>query len=232
VTAQRQNDTFTAATIRLRIENTTAETIPPYSIVAIGQAANLTPGILTRDGDGVGKGAFTIKVRKPDATSVGSGSPSQFLISLDLPIPAGKTGFATPSLPAFVAVESGITDRATRVGPVAGQWTLGAVEGFYHVVDILTVAASKYALVQGAAGGGGGGGSLFRFELTANFSTGNTVAATIKTMGGSTVGTGISLTDPELIFFGLLTGSKGYCLLQSGVYYPIQAACNDEEGYL
>jgi hypothetical protein len=51
-------------------------------------------------------------------------------------------------------------------------------------------------------------------------------------MGGSTVGTGISLTDPELIFFGLLTGSKGYCLLQGGVYYPIQAACNDEEGYL
>jgi hypothetical protein len=51
-------------------------------------------------------------------------------------------------------------------------------------------------------------------------------------MGGSTVGTGISLTDPELIFFGLLTGSKGYCMLQSGVYYPIQAACNDEEGYL
>jgi hypothetical protein len=80
--------------------------------------------------------------------------------------------------------------------------------------------------------GSGGGANLFRFELTADFTTGTTVAATIKTMGGSTVGTGISLTDPELIFFGLLTGSKGYCLLQSGVYYPIQAACNDEEGYL
>jgi hypothetical protein len=79
---------------------------------------------------------------------------------------------------------------------------------------------------------GGGGGELYRFELTADFTTGTTVAATIKTMGGSTVGTGISLSDPELIFFGLLTGSKGYCLLQSGVYYPIQAACNDEEGYL
>jgi hypothetical protein len=80
--------------------------------------------------------------------------------------------------------------------------------------------------------GGGGGGQLFRFELTANFTTGTTVAATIKNMAGTTVGTGISLTDPEAIFLGLETGSKGYCLLQGGVYYAIQAACNDEEGYL
>jgi hypothetical protein len=86
--------------------------------------------------------------------------------------------------------------------------------------------------VQRLSFGSGGGANLFRFELTADFTTGTTVAATIKTMSGSTVGTGISLTDPELIFFGLLTGSKGYCMLQSGVYYPIQAACNDEEGYL
>ena len=80
--------------------------------------------------------------------------------------------------------------------------------------------------------GGGGGGELYRFELTANFSTGTTVAATIKTMGGSTVGTGISLTDPEAIFLGLPTGSKGYCVLQGGTYYAIQAACAAEEGYV
>jgi hypothetical protein len=79
---------------------------------------------------------------------------------------------------------------------------------------------------------GSGGASLFRFELTANFSTGTTVAATIKTMGGSTVGTGISLTDPEAIFFGLPSGSKGYCILQAGTYYAIQAACAAEEGYV
>jgi hypothetical protein len=95
-------------------------------------------------------------------------------------------------------------------------------------------------LIAGIGGGdrterlnfGGGGGQLFRFELTANFTTGTTVAATIKNMAGTTVGTGISLTDPEAIFLGLETGSKGYCLLQGGVYYAIQAACNDEEGYL
>jgi len=86
--------------------------------------------------------------------------------------------------------------------------------------------------VQRLSFGGGGGASLFRFELTANYSSGTTVNATIKTMGGSTVGTGISLTDPEAIFLGLPTGSKGYCILQAGTYYAIQAACAAEEGYV
>lgn len=81
--------------------------------------------------------------------------------------------------------------------------------------------------------GGGGGASLFRFELTEDFTTfGITVAATVKTMTGATVGTGIYIADPERIFFGLSSGAKGYCIEQAGTYYMIQAACDPEVGYL
>jgi hypothetical protein len=114
--------------------------------------------------------------------------------------------------------------------PIVNDWEVEAGDGPFVAIGEDDIGAD---CIRGfVAMGGGGGGELFRFELTANFSTGTTVAATIKTMGGSTVGTGISLTDPEAIFFGLPTGSKGYCVLQGGTYYAIQAACAAEEGYV
>lgn len=72
---------------------------------------------------------------------------------------------------------------------------------------------------------GVGGATLFRFELNAAFPSGTSVSATIKSMDGTTVNASINLQDPEAIFLGLADEAKGYCLLQGGVYYPIQAAC-------
>ena len=128
-----------------------------------------------------------------------------------------------------------LTDGATlssgdKCRPVVAEWYIELGGGLITIVGDDDIEPNTVRGVIGAAGGGGG--ELFRFELTANFSTGTTVAATIKTMGGSTVGTGISLTDPEAIFFGLPSGSKGYCILQAGTYYAIQAACAAEEGYV
>ena len=124
-----------------------------------------------------------------------------------------------------------LTDGASlasgdKCQPVVGEWHIEAGGDLITIVGDDDIEPDTVRGVIGASGGG----SLFRFELTANFSTGTTVAATVKTMGGSTVGTGISLTDPEAIFLGLPTGSKGYCVLQAGTYYAIQAACAAEEG--
>ena len=124
-----------------------------------------------------------------------------------------------------------LTDGASltsgdKCQPVAGEWHIEAGGDLITIVGDDDIEPDTVRGVIGASGGS----SLFRFELTANFSTGTTVAATVKTMGGSTVGTGISLTDPEAIFLGLPTGSKGYCVLQAGTYYAIQAACAAEEG--
>lgn len=156
MTFQRTISAFNSPQIPVRIKNTSGLEIPPNSCVAIGENANLTPGVFTRPGTGFGQGEFLVNVRRPDATAVGSGSPSQFLFTLDTPIGVGKEGYATCSLPTWAAVDSAITARAAKVGPVAGSFKLGSVEGFYHVRDLITVGSDKYGLIEAAAGGGGG----------------------------------------------------------------------------
>ena len=81
-------------------------------------------------------------------------------------------------------------------------------------------------------GGGGGGATLYRFETTAAYTSGTSVSATIKTMAGTTLASGATLNDPEAIFLGMASGTKGYCIAQGGEYFAIQAACNAEEGYV
>ena len=81
-------------------------------------------------------------------------------------------------------------------------------------------------------GGGGGGATLYRFETTAAYTSGTSVTATIKTMAGTTFASGATLKDPEAIFMGMASGTKGYCIAQGGEYFAIQAACNAEEGYV
>jgi hypothetical protein len=81
-------------------------------------------------------------------------------------------------------------------------------------------------------GGGSGGTTLYRFETTAAYTSGTSVTATIKTMAGATFASGATLKDPEAIFMGMASGTKGYCIAQGGEYFAIQAACNPEEGYV
>jgi hypothetical protein len=147
------------------------------------------------------------------------------------PIASGGVGVSQVSGCCLAMVDVSDTDH-TRAKAAAGLYMLeSSADGPLEILYQPGTTGEVECVVRFASIGGGGG-ELYRFELAANFSSGTTVAATIKTMGGSTVGTGISLTDPEAIFLGLPTGSKGYCVLQGGTYYAIQAACAAEEGYV
>ena len=117
-----------------------------------------------------------------------------------------------------------------KARPVVNQWYIELGGELFTIVGDDDISAD---VVRGVIGGGGGGGAtLYRFQLNSNYNTGTTVGATIKTMGGTTVTSSGVLSDPEAIFFGLPSGSKGYCILQDGTYYAIQALCPAEEGYV
>lgn len=147
------------------------------------------------------------------------------------PIASGGVGVAQVSGCCLARVNVGSTGH-TRAKAVAGLYVLASADDGPLEIIYSPGTTGEVECVVRFAGGSGGGGQLFQFELTADFTTGTSVLATIKTIGGSTVGTGISLTDPLAIFLGLPSGSVGYCILQGGTYYPIQAACAAEEGYV
>jgi hypothetical protein len=222
---------FNSPQIPVRVENTSGLVIPPNSCVAIGENANLTPGVFIRGGSGFGEGEFTVKVRRPDATAVGSGSPSQFMFTLDNPIPVGKQGYATPSIPVWAAVDSAITARAAKVGPVAGSFKLGAVEGFYHVRDLLTISSDKYALIETAAGGGT---RLFGFKITTAMTSNSGVCSLYKLKDvtyTTAIATGVTIKSSG-IFGNLALNILGQCALDEGDYIVTQAGCNPEEEYV
>jgi hypothetical protein len=117
-----------------------------------------------------------------------------------------------------------------KARPVVNQWYIELGGELFTIVGDDDIAAD---VVRGVIGGGGGGGAtLYRFETTAAYTSGTSVTATIKTMAGTTLASGATLKDPEAIFLGMASGTKGYCIAQGGEYFAIQAACNDEEGYV
>ena len=204
------------------------QTIPPPTPIFVrNDSGEEVPayGCLQTTGTVEDGGQNYITVDQPvDAT----GAAGAYLFNGQEPIEIGGYGIAHDGPLCRMLTDGATLSSGDKCRPVVGEWysELGG--------DLITIVGDddiESDTVRGVIGASGGG-SLFRFELTANFSTGTTVAATIKTMGGSTVGTGISLTDPEAIFLGLPTGSKGYCVLQAGTYYAIQAACAAEEGYV
>ena len=72
---------------------------------------------------------------------------------------------------------------------------------------------------------GGGALVLYRFETTADYSSGTSVSAEILTMSGSVVSASGTVNDPDQIFTGIASGTKGLAVYQGGTYYIIQAAC-------
>jgi hypothetical protein len=117
-----------------------------------------------------------------------------------------------------------------KARPVVNQWYIELGGELFTIVGDDDIAAD---VVRGVIGGGGGGGAtLYRFETTAAYTSGTSVTATIKTMAGTTFASGATLKDPEAIFMGMASGTKGYCIAQGGEYFAIQAACNAEEGYV
>jgi len=196
------------------VRNDSGEEIPAYACLQ-------TTGTV-EDG-----GQNFITVDKP-VDNTGDAGP--YLFNGQEPIEIGGFGIAYDGPLTRMLTDGATLSSGDKCRPVVAEWYIELGGDLITIVGDDDIEPNTVRGVIGAAGGGGG--ELFRFELTADFTTGNTVAATIKTMGGSTVGTGISLTDPEAIFFGLPSGSKGYCILQAGTYYEIQAACAAEEGYV
>jgi hypothetical protein len=117
-----------------------------------------------------------------------------------------------------------------KARPVVNQWYIELGGELFTIVGDDDIAAD---VVRGVIGGGGGGGAtLYRFETTAAYTSGTSVTATIKTMAGTAFASVATLKDPEAIFMGMASGTKGYCIAQGGEYFAIQAACNAEEGYV
>lgn len=140
--------TFDESLGRWRIKNTGSVTIPPFSIVAIGSGANVTIGSVDREGDGLGKGKFTIDVRRPDARAIATGSPGQFLVTGNAEIAQGKFGYATKTLPAWIEVDSTVTERGTSLMPVANQFKLYRGGGYFTAMDVKVNGSKRYALID------------------------------------------------------------------------------------
>lgn len=74
---------------------------------------------------------------------------------------------------------------------------------------------------EGRTRGGGGGDKHYLFTLTGTISAG-AGAATIRDMPDATeIETGASVKDPLGHFNGLISGYRGICIKQGGLYYAI-----------
>jgi hypothetical protein len=227
-------NTASSGIVPVLVENTSGETIPPYSVVAIGQASDRAPGAMTRDGEGVGTGRFKVKVRKPDAAAVDDGSVSLFLITLDLPIRPGGNGYATASLPTWAQLEGSGYQRGEAFAPQAGSWKLHPGEGFYRIREIKTFDAISCGLVDFAGGGGGGGADAYTFTLLEDhngYIPGNEPLADIYDPITHSIlqESSARMYDPLSMFLGIKAGTTGICLKQAGGYLILQAQCAPEE---
>ena len=193
----------------IQFRNTTAEEVPAFGVMRI-------TGVEMRDDMAV------VTIAKPNTSS------DPVLVNGPQSIPAGGYGSGYKYGILQVKAEAGITLGESCRAKNA-SWEIEDGEGPFVFFGYDTQLNCGIARI---GGGGGGGATLYRFQLNANYNTGTTVGATIKTMGGTTVTSSGVLSDPEAIFFGLPSGSKGYCLLQDGTYYAIQALCPAEEGYV
>jgi hypothetical protein len=115
----------------------------------------------------------------------------------------------------------------TRANAIAASYVLGSSDdGPIEILYAPSGTGELECVVRfGGTGGGGGGGVLYRFTLNASLASG-TADADILLMDGTDTGIDADVLDPVGIFATLVTvGDAGLCILQSGVYYVIQAKC-------
>jgi len=195
----------------IQFRNTTAEEVPAFGVMRI-----VTPGVEMRDDMAV------VTIAKPSTSS------DPVLVNGPQAIPAGGYGSGYKYGILQVKAEAGLTlGQSCRAKNAS--WEIEYGEGPFVFFGYDTQLNCGIARI---GGGGGGGATLYRFETTAAYTSGTSVTATIKTMAGTTFASGATLKDPEAIFMGMASGTKGYCIAQGGEYFAIQAACNAEEGYV
>jgi hypothetical protein len=193
----------------IQFRNTTAEEVPAFGVMRI-------TGVEMRDDMAV------VTIAKPNTSS------DPVLVNGPQAIPAGGYGSGYKYGILQVKAEAGLTlGQSCRAKNAS--WEIEDGEGPFVFIGYDTQLNCGIARI---GGGGGGGATLYRFETTAAYTSGTSVTATIKTMAGTTFASGATLKDPEAIFLGMASGTKGYCIAQGGEYFAIQAACNAEEGYV
>jgi hypothetical protein len=193
----------------IQFRNTTAEEVPAFGVMRI-------TGVEMRDDMAV------VTIAKPNTSS------DPVLVNGPQAIPAGGYGSGYKYGILQVKAESGLTlGQSCRAKNAS--WEIEGGDGPFVFFGYDTQLNCGIARI---GGGGGGGATLYRFETTAAYTSGTSVTATIKTMAGTTFASGATLKDPEAIFMGMASGTKGYCIAQGGEYFAIQAACNAEEGYV
>jgi hypothetical protein len=193
----------------IQFRNTTAEEVPAFGVMRI-------TGVEMRDDMAV------VTIAKPNTSS------DPVLVNGPQAIPAGGYGSGYKYGILQVKAEAGLTlGQSCRAKNAS--WEIEDGEGPFVFFGYDTQLNCGIARIGGS---GGGGATLYRFETTAAYTSGTSVTATIKTMAGTTLASGATLKDPEAIFMGMASGTKGYCIAQGGEYFAIQAACNAEEGYV
>jgi hypothetical protein len=193
----------------IQFRNTTAEEVPAFGVMRI-------TGVEMRDDMAV------VTIAKPNTSS------DPVLVNGPQAIPAGGYGSGYKYGILQVKAEAGLTlGQSCRAKNAS--WEIEDGEGPFVFFGYDTQLNCGIARI---GGGGGGGATLYRFETTEAYTSGTSVTATIKTMAGTTFASGATLKDPEAIFLGMASGTKGYCIAQGGEYFAIQAACNAEEGYV
>lgn len=148
MTSRTRQTTFDESLGRWRVCNKGSQTIPPFSVVAIGAAANLNLGAIDREGEGLGQGKFTIDVRRPDTRSIVTGSPGQFLITGNAAIEPNKFGYATKTMPVWCEVDTTVNQRGMSVMPLPNQFRLFRGGGFFTVMDIKATSSKRFALID------------------------------------------------------------------------------------
>lgn len=148
MTSRTQQTTFDESLSRFRVKNKSTVEAPAFSVVAIGATAVVTAGAMTRTGGALGRGKFSIDVRRPDARAIVTGSPGQFLFTTGAPIAADKFGYATASLPVWAELDSSVTLRGTSVMPIAGSFKLFKGGGFFTVMDLKEHDGRKFGFIR------------------------------------------------------------------------------------
>jgi hypothetical protein len=193
----------------IQFRNTTAEEVPAFGVMRI-------TGVEMRDDMAV------VTVAKPNTSS------DPLLVNGPQAMPAGGYGSGYKYGILQVKAEAGLTlGQSCRAKNAS--WEIEDGDGPFVFFGYDTQLNCGIARI---GGGGTGGATLYRFETTAAYTSGTSVSATIKTMAGTTFASGATLKDPEAIFMGMASGTKGYCIEQGGEYFAYQAACNAEEGYV
>jgi hypothetical protein len=105
--------------------------------------------------------------------------------------------------------------------PVVGEWyiELGG--------DLITIVGDddiQAAVVRGVIGSGAPVFRFIRFGLTENL-LGTTALANISDVDGTTIASGATIEDPETIFTGLTTNTRGIGIQQGSRYFIVNSNC-------